>query len=218
MNPDLLLSEFLGVTVRYDEIDLPRDDLAALFASVSANYDLPRFEYNPEGGATMSNPDGAEFVVRPGQAACGGVTRLGFHEGLERVQGLIGEAMERYDISQVVLDDVTLVATWDIESEEAGRQLLIDDVLRFDDERLALFGGDRDELSLGLRVWQSLGEGTVDCSIEPMHADPSRIYLRLVYSQRDVPLDLAGLLDAVEDVNRFLHGPVKSFMLAVARR
>ncbi len=218
MNADLLLSEFLGVTVRYDDVDLPRDDLAALFASVSASYDLPRFEYNPDGGATLSNPDGAEFVIRPGQAACGGVTRLGFHEGLERVEGLIGEVMERYDIQRVVLDDVTLVATWDLEAQEAGRRVLIEDVLRFDDERLGLFGGDSDDVSLGLRVWQTLGEGTVDCSIEPMHADPSRIYLRLVYSQRDVPLDLPGLLDAVEDVNRFLQGPVKSFMLTVARR
>jgi hypothetical protein len=81
---------------------------------------------------------------------------------------------------------------------------------------MALFDGD--DLSLGLRVWRSLGEGTVDCSIEPMHADHSRIYLRLVYSQRDITLDLPALLAAVEDVNTFLHGPVKSFVLAVARR
>ncbi len=216
MNPDLLRSEFLGVTVRFDDVDLPRDDLAAFFSEVSSAYDLPRFEYNLEGGATMSNPDGAEFVLRPNHAACGGVTRLGFHEGLERLDGLLGDAIARYEIGQLLLDDVTLVATWDLENEEAGRDLLIDDVLRFDQERLDLFEGE--DLSLGLRVWRSLGEGTVDCSIEPMHADPSRIYLRLVYSQRDIPMDLAGLLGAVESVNQFLQGPVKSFMLTVARR
>lgn len=216
MNPDLLRSEFLGVTVRFDDVDLPRDDLAAFFSEVSSAYELPRFEYNTEGGATMSNPDGAEFVLHPNHAACGGVTRLGFHEGLERLDGLLGEAMMRFEIGQLLLDDVTLVATWDLENEEAGRDLLIDDVLRFDQERLDLFEGD--DLSLGLRVWRSLGEGTVDCSIEPMHADPSRIYLRLVYSQRDIPMDLAGLLAAVESVNQFLQGPVKSFMLTVARR
>ena len=114
------------------------------------------------------------------------------------------------------LDDVTLVATWDLEDDDAGRRLLIEDILRFDDDRMDLFEGD--DLSLGLRVWRSLGEGTVDCSIEPMHADHSRIYLRLVYSQRDITMDLPALLAAIDDVNGFLHGPVKSFVLAVTRR
>jgi hypothetical protein len=216
MNPDLLRAEFLGVTVRFDDVELPRDDLASFFSLVSSSYDLPRFEYHAEGGATFSSAEGSEFVIKPGHAACGGVTRLGFHEGLERVEGLVGEAVERYGIGPMWLDDVTLVATWDLEDEDAGKRLLIDDVLRFDEERLALFDGE--DLSLGLRVWRSLGEGTVDCSIEPMHADHSRIYLRLVYSQRDQTIDLQSLLAAVEEVNQFLHGPVKSFVLAVARR
>ena len=216
MNPDLLRAEFLGVTVRFDDVELPRDDLASFFSLVSSSYDLPRFEYHPEGGATFSSPEGSEFVVKPGHAACGGVTRLGFHEGLERVEGLMGEAVERYGIGPMWLDDVTLVATWDLEDEDAGKRLLIDDVLRFDEERMALFDGE--DLSLGLRVWRSLGEGTVDCSIEPMHADHSRIYLRLVYSQREQTIDLPSLLHAVEEVNAFLHGPVKSFVLTVARR
>ena len=216
MNSELLRSEFLGVTVRFDDVEMPRDDLAAFFSLVSSSYDLPRFEYHAEGGATFSSHEGSEFVIKPGHAACGGVTQLGFVQGLERVDGLLGEAIERYSIGPLWLDDVTLVATWDLEEEDAGRRLLIEDVLRFDDERMSLFDGE--DLSLGLRVWRSLGEGTVDCSIEPMHADHSRIYLRLVYSQRDITMDLAGLLAAVEDVNVFLHGPVKSFMLAVARR
>jgi len=216
MNSELLRSEFLGVTVRFDDVEMPRDDLASFFSLVSASYDLPRFEYHAEGGATFSSHEGSEFVIKPNHAACGGVTNLGFVQGLERVDGLIGEAIERYGIGPLWLDDVTLVATWDLEEEDAGRRLLIEDVLRFDDDRMALFDGD--DLSLGLRVWRSLGEGTVDCSIEPMHADHSRIYLRLVYSQRDITLDLPALLAAVEDVNTFLHGPVKSFVLAVARR
>ena len=214
MNPDLLRSEFLGVTVRYDDVELARDDLAMFFSEVSSVYDLPRFEFNPDGGATMSNPDGAEFVLRPSSAACGGVTNLGFHEGLERIDGLVGEAVARYGMDQLWLDDVTLVATWDLEGEQAGRDLLIDDVLRFDTDRLALIDGE--DLSLGLRVWRTLGEGTVDCSTEPMHADPSKVYIRLVYSQRELPLDMPALLGAVEMVNEFLQGPIKAFMLSVA--
>jgi hypothetical protein len=216
MNPDLLRSEFLGVTIRFDDVDLPRDDLASFFSRVSGSYDLPRFEYHPEGGATFSSSEGSEFVLKPTHAACGGVTRLGFGEGLERVEGLVGEAIERYHVGPLWLDDVTLVATWDLEEEDAGKNLLIDDVLRFEDDRIALFEGE--DVTLGLRVWRSLGEGTVDCSIEPMHADHSRIYLRLVYSQRDIPMELPQLLTAVEAVNEFLQGPVKSFVMAVARR
>ena len=216
MNAELLRSEFLGVTVRFDDVDLPREDLAAFFSAVSGSYDLPRFEYHTDGGATFSSPEGSEFVIKPGHMACGGVTHLGFSQGLDRVNGLVGDAIERYGIGPMWLDDVTLVATWDLEDEDAGRRLLIEDVLRFDDDRMSLLDGE--DLSLGLRVWRTLGEGTVDCSIEPMHADHSRIYLRLVYSQRDITVDLATLLSAVEDVNEFLHGPIKSFVLAVARR
>ncbi len=216
MNSELLRSEFLGVTVRFDDVEMPRENLASFFSLVSASYDLPRFEYHSEGGATFSSQEGSEFVIKPGHAACGGVTQLGFSQGLERVDGLLGEAIERYSIGPMWLEDVTLVATWDLEEEDAGRRLLIEDVLRFDDERMSLFDGD--DVSLGLRVWRSLGEGTVDCSIEPMHADHSRIYLRLVYSQRDITMDLPALLAAVEEVNAFLHGTVKSFVLAVARR
>lgn len=215
MNPDLLRTEFLGVTVRFDDVALPKDDLAAFFSEVSGVYDLPRFEFHADGGATMSNPDGAEFVLRPGSAACGGVTNLGFHEGMERIDGLIGEAVSRYGIDPIWLDDVTLVATWDLEGEQAGRDVLIDDILRFDDERMALLDGE--ELSLGLRVWRSLGEGQIDCSIEPMHADPSKLYIRLVYSQRETPMDMATLAAATASVNEFLQGPIKSFVLSVTR-
>ena len=65
------------MTVRFDDVELPRDDLASFFSLVSASYDLPRFEYHPEGGATFSSSEGSEFVIKPGHAACGGVTRLG---------------------------------------------------------------------------------------------------------------------------------------------
>ena len=35
MNSELLRSEFLGVTVRFDDVEIPRDDLAEFFSTVS---------------------------------------------------------------------------------------------------------------------------------------------------------------------------------------
>ncbi len=218
MNPDLLRSEFLGVTVRFDTVEFDRADLASLFADVSTSYDVPRLEFTDDGGATMSNPDGAELVLHPTQAACGGVTRLGYREGRERVEGLLGESLERFDVGTVWLEDITIVATWDLEDEDAGRRLIIDDVVRFDHERLALLGDEDDDLSLGLRIWRSLGEGSIDCSIEPMHADSSRIYLRVVYSQREIDMDFAGVLATMDEVNQYLRGPLREFVVAVARQ
>lgn len=218
MNPDLLRSEFLGVTIRYDAVDLPRGELASFFTDISAPYDVPRLEFLDEGGATMSNPDGAELVLRPTQVACGGVTRLGYQEGRERVDGLVGEAIERFGMGPLWLEDITLVATWDLEVEGAGRAVIIDDIVRFDTERLAMLGEEDDDVSLGLRIWRSLGEGSIDCSIEPMHADASRIYLRVVYSQREIDMDFAGILATMDEVNEYLRGPLRSFVVAVARQ
>ncbi len=218
MNPDLLRSEFLGVTLRYDTVDLPRDELASFFADISASYDVPRFEYLEEGGASMSNPDGAELVLRPTQVACGGVTRLGYLEGRERIEGLVGQAMERFDVAPLWLEDITLVATWDLEDGDAARSLIIDDVVRFDPERLAMLGDADDDVSLGLRIWRSLGEGSLDCSIEPMHADASRMYLRVVYSQREIDMDFSAILAVMDDVDDYLRGPLRSFVVAVARQ
>ena len=74
LNPDLLRIEFLGVTLRHEEVDLPREDLAIFFASVADRYGLSRLEFHPDSGATFSGPDGAECALRPGQIASCGVT------------------------------------------------------------------------------------------------------------------------------------------------
>lgn len=218
MNPDLLRSEFLGVTLRYDTVDLLHDELAAFFADVSDSYDVPRLEFLEEGGASMSNPDGAELVFRPTQVACGGVTRLGYREGRERIEGLVGRAIERFEVGPLWLEDITLVATWDLEEDDAGKSLIIDDIVRFDPERLAMLGDPDDDVSLGLRIWRSLGEGSLDCSIEPMHSDASRIYLRVVYSQREIDMDFSAVLTVMDEVNDYLRGPLRSFVVAVARQ
>lgn len=217
MNPDLLRSDFLGVTVRFDAVTLAQNELAALFADVSATYEVPRLEFTEDGGATMSHPDGAELILRPTHISCGGVTGLGYQAGRERIEGLVGSALRRFDVGPLWLDDITLVASWDVEEEDAGRLLLIDDVVRFDAERLSMLGDEDDDISLGLRLWRSLGEGNVDCSIEPMHADPSRLYLRIVYSQPSIDMDFDAVLATMDEVNAYLRGPMCSFMMAVAR-
>ncbi len=215
-NPDLLRTEFLGLTVRFDDVDLSREDMALFFAGTSGRYGLNRLEYHADGGATLSGPDGAEFVLRPAQAASCGVTRLGLAEGLERVGGLLEEAIDRYRIGQMWIEDVTLVAIWDCETEEIARQLLTEDIMRFDEERIALLGDE--ELSLGLRLWRRSGEGTIDCALEPMHTDPAKIYLRLTYSQPEAVGDLGALLAVVQQIHDFLQGPLKDFVVALARR
>lgn len=214
-NPELLRTEFLGVTVRYDEVELPREDVAIFFADTSNRYGLNRFEYHADGGATFSGPEGAEFVVRPAHGASCGVTRLGIQEGLERVTGLMGEAAERYRIGQMWIEDVTLVAIWDCESEEAARRLLAEDIMRFDEERVSLLGDE--DLAVGLRIWRRLGDGTLDCSLEPMHADPTKLYLRLAYGQPDPVPDVPAVTGLVHLVHDFLQGPLRSFVLALAR-
>jgi hypothetical protein len=215
-NPDLLRTEFLGLTVRFDDVDLSREDMALFFAGASNRYGLNRLEFHADGGGTMSGPDGAEFVLRPAQAASCGVTRLGLAEGLERVGGLLEEAIDRYRIGSMWIEDVTMVAIWDCETEEVARRLLAEDILRFDEERTALLGDE--ELSVGLRLWRRSGDGTIDCALEPMHADPSKIYLRLTYGQPEAVGDLSALLGVVQQIHEFLQGPLKAFVVALARR
>jgi hypothetical protein len=215
-NPDLLRTEFLGVTVRFDAVELESEDLALFFAGVSDRYGLSRLELHPEGGATLSGSDGAEFVMRQAQASSCGVTRLGLREGRERVAGLLGEAIERYGVGALWIEDVTLVAIWDCETEDGARRLLADDVLRFDPDHAALLGDG--ELSLGLRAWRQLGEGSLDLSMEPMHAEPAKLYLRMAYAQPEPVAELAGVLAAVDRLGDYLHGPLASFVLALARR
>jgi hypothetical protein len=216
LNPDLLRVEFLGVTVRHDEVELPREDLAIFFASVSDRYGLSRLEYHSDAGATFSGADGAEFVLRPAQMASCGVTGLGYREGHERVVGLLGEAAERYGIGQMWVEDVTLVAVWDVEDPESARELLMSSVLHTDDDRLGLLGGE--DVTLGLRIWRRAGDAALECAIEPMHAEPSKVYLRLVQSLGEPVPDVPAVREVADGVHDYLHGPLTSFVMARARR
>jgi hypothetical protein len=214
-NPDLLRIEFLGITAHHDEVEMPREDLALFFAGLSGPYALTRLEYHSDAGATFSGPDGAECVLRPGQIASCGVTSLGYREGVGRVVGLLSEAVERYGIGPLWVDDVTLVAVWDVEDSESARELLVGSMLQVDEERLDLLGGEH--VSLGLRIWRRAGDSTLEVAIEPMHAEPSKVYIRLVQSQSE-PMDAASVVEAADSVHDFLQGPLKSFVLARARR
>lgn len=216
LNPDLLRIEFLGVTLRHDEVDLPREDLAIFFASVGERYGLSRLEFNADAGATFSGPDGAECSLRPTQITSCGVTGMGYREGLERVVGLVGEAAERYGLGELWIEDLTLVAIWDAGDPEAARGLLVNDVLRMEDDRLDLLEGD--DVSLGLRIWRRAGESSLEVAVEPMHAEPSKVYLRLVQTQGEVLADAAALAEATDAVHDYLTGPLTAFMMARARR
>lgn len=216
LDPELLRIEFLGVTLRHDEVDLPREDLAIFFADVGARYGLTRLEFHAEPGATFSGPDGAECALRPAQIASCGVTGMGYREGVERVAGMVGEATERYGIGEMWIEDVTLVAVWDVQDPDEARELLVDNILQLDDDRLELLEGD--EVSLGLRIWRRAGEASFECAVEPMHAEPSKVYLRLVQTQGEAIADAAGLREAIDAVHGFLTGPLTAFMMARARR
>jgi len=213
---DLLRIEFLGVTVRHDEVQMPREDLALFFAAVSDRYGLSRLEYHSDAGATFSGPDGAECVLRPGQIASCGITGLGYREGLERVVSLVGEAVERYGAGPLWIEDVTLVAVWDVEDADLARELLAGGALQIDEDRLELLGGD--DISVGLRIWRRSGESALEVAVEPMHAEPSKVYLRLVLTQTEPVADVAALGEAADGVHDFLQGPLASFILARARR
>lgn len=216
LNPDLLRIEFLGVTVRHDEVEMPREDLALFFAAVSDRYGLSRLEYHSDAGATFSGPDGAECVLRPAQIASCGVTGLGYREGLERVTSLVGEAAERYGIGQMWIEDITLVAVWDVEDADRARELLAGGVLQIDEDRLEMLGGD--DVAVGLRIWRRSGEAALEVAVEPMHAEPSKVYLRLVLTVAEPVADLPALAEAADGVHDFLQGPLASFILARARR
>jgi hypothetical protein len=216
VNPDLLRIEFLGVTVRHDEVEMPREDLALFFAAVSDRYGLSRLEYHSDAGATFSGPDGAECVLRPGQIASCGITGLGYREGLERVVSLVGEAVERYGVGALWIEDITLVAVWDVEDADRARELLAGGVLQIDEDRLELLGGD--DVSVGLRIWRRSGDAALEVAVEPMHSEPSKVYLRLVLTQTEPVADVAALGEAADGVHDFLQGPLASFILARARR
>jgi hypothetical protein len=216
LNPDLLRVEFVGLTVRHDPVDMPRADLALFFAAISERYGLSRLEYHSDGGATYSGADGAEFVLRPSQLASCAVTNLGYREGVERVVGLVEEAIERYGVGQLWIEDVTLVAVWDVEDPELVHELLAGSLLQIDPERLGLLGGD--DVAVGLRIWRQSGDTAMECAVEPMHSEPSKVYIRLVHSQGDELAEASGLREIADSVYAFLLGPLTSFILARARR
>jgi hypothetical protein len=214
-NPDLLRVEFLGLTVRHDLAELPREDLALFFASISDRYALSRLEYHTDGGATFSSDDGGEFVLRPSQTASCAVTGLGYREGLERVVGLLEEAVERYALGQLWIEDVTMVGVWDVEDAEVVHELLAGSVLQIDAERLDMLGGD--DVAVGLRIWRQAGEAVMECAVEPMHSEPSKLYIRLVHTQGDALAEASALREVADGVHGFLLGPLTSFILARAR-
>ena len=127
---------------------------------------------------------------------------MGYREGLERVAGVVGEAVERYGIGELWIEDITLVAVWDAEDPETARELLVDNILQMDEDRLDLLDGD--DVSMGLRIWRRSGESSLECAVEPMHAEPSKVYLRLVQTQGEVIADTAALREACDGVRDFL--------------
>jgi hypothetical protein len=211
---ELLRVEFLGVTVRHEEVPLERADLALHFADIGERHGLTRMDYHDAGagGATLSGPEGAELALRPGQIGACGVTNLGYREGMERVVGAVAESVERFGVGRMWAEDITLVAVWDLEDPVTARALLTDDILRVDDDRLEMLGGD--DVSLGLRIWKRAGESSLECAIEPMHAEPAKLYLRLMLTDGEPLADIAALTELVDGVHEYLMGPLRSFVLA----
>lgn len=209
-DPELLRVEFLGVTVRHEQMELGREELALHFADIGERYGLTRMEYG-EGGATLSGPDGAELVLRPGQIGSCGVTGLGYREGAERVIGSVAESVERFGVGRMWAEDITLVAVWDLGDPDTARDLLLSDVLRMDDEGLEALGGE--DVSAGLRLWRRSGESSLECAIEPMHSEPGKVYLRLMLADGEPVADVAALTGLVDGVYEYLMGPLRSFVL-----
>lgn len=216
-NPDLLRCEFLGVTLRHDERAIDRAEPALLLARSGEAYGLNRLEYADD-GATLSGPNGSELVIRAGQTATAGVTSLGFHEGLTRITGILEEVFGGEPPDALWIEDLTLIAVWDTEEPDGARLALTNDILQLDEERLALVSGDDPTASHGLRIWRKLDDGALDVALEPMHAEPSRLYLRLVYSQDDPVADLSAVCDRAESVNEYLRGALADFVQTRASR
>ncbi len=208
LDPELLRVEFVGVTVRHDAHELARDEVAAFFSAISDRYGFDRLELLGEGGVSMSGDGGAELVLRGDQTTSCSVTGLGYLEGRERVGDALAEALERFGTNEISIEDLTLVATWDLDGPDAARRLLADGLLSAGGTEL-LEDGDA---SVGIRVWRRLGAGTLECSIEPVHAEPSKLYVRLVYAEPEPVADVAGLLERADEVREFLHGPLTEFV------
>ncbi|HMM43405.1 MAG TPA: hypothetical protein PKA95_16045, partial [Thermomicrobiales bacterium] len=194
MNPsiELLRIEFLGVTVRHEEVPLDRAGLALHFVDIGERHGLSRMDL-ADGGAVFSGADGAELAIRPGQIGSCGVTNLGYREGAERIVGALEETVTRFGVGRMWAEDITLVAVWDLGDPELARSLLVDDILRVDEQRLELLGGD--DVTLGLRIWKRQGESSLECAIEPMHSEPGKVYLRLMLADGEPQADIASLTE-----------------------
>ena len=114
------------------------------------------------------------------------------------------------------VEDITIVAVWDVGDEEAARALLVENVLQIEEDRLDLLQGD--DVSLGLRIWRRRGDTSLECAVEPMHSEPSKVYIRLVETSSETLADVAALREAADAVHEFLLGPLAAFMMARARR
>jgi hypothetical protein len=208
LDPELLRVEFIGATVRHDPHDLPRGDIAAFFSTVSDRYGFDRLELLAEGGASLSGEGGAELILRGDQTTSCSVTGLGYREGRERVGDALSEALELFGTDEVSIEDLTLVASWDLDGPGAAKQLLADGLLSSGGSQLL----DEGEASVGIKVWRRLGGGSLECLIEPMHAEPSKLYLRLVYAEQEPVGDVPAILERADEMREFLHGPLTEFV------
>ena len=111
-DPELLRAEFIGLTVRHGPLDLERERIAVLFSDVGPRYGFDRLEMAAEGGAGMSGEEGAELVLRPEQTTSCAVTRLGYHEGIDRVTGALADALECFEAGLLSVEDITLKVTY----------------------------------------------------------------------------------------------------------
>ena len=184
-NPDLLRIEFLGITAAPrrggDAARGPR----ALLRRLSDRYGLTRLEYHSDAGATFSGPDGAECVLRPAQIASCGVTGLGYREGVERVVGLLSARPSSATASASSGSRTSPwwpCGTW--RTSESARELLVGNVLQVDEDRLDLLGGER-RLAGAAHLAPRAASRPWRCAIEPMHSEPSKVYIRLVQSQSE---------------------------------
>ena len=216
--PTCCASSSSALTVRHDDVDMPREDLALFFASVSDRYGLSRLEYHSDAGATFSSPDGAEFVLRPAQmASCGG-HRPGLPRG-PRARGGPGRARPSSATASasIWVEDITLVAVWDVGDPEAaaraaGRQRPAD---RRGPPRAARgrrgVPGAAHLAPRGRGVARVRRRADALGAVEGLHPPgPDAAATSIA--------DAAALREATDAVHEFLLGPLTAFMMARARR
>ncbi len=129
----------------------------------------------------------------------------------------MGEAVDRYGIGDMWVEDITIVAVWDVGDEEAARALLVENVLQIDDDRLDLLQARRRVAGAAhlapARRHVAGVRRRADAlrAVEGLH--PARRRRR-----RTTLADVAALREAADAVHEFLLGPLAAFMMARARR